>query len=72
MGRVIVVDDKELMRDSVGTILARRGHTVVAAAGGRQALARIAEKSPDAVQAVLRLDLAEVEARVYQWLSERR
>ena len=49
MGRVIVVDDKELMRDSVGTILARRGHTVVAAAGGRQALARIAEKSPDAV-----------------------
>lgn len=30
------------------------------------------EKSPDAVQAVLRLDLAEVEARVYQWLSERR
>ena len=31
-GEDTVVDDKELMRDSVGTMLSRRGHSVIAAA----------------------------------------
>ncbi len=49
MAKVLVVDDKEMMRDSVATILGRRGHAVVVAAGGEQALERIAEKRPDAI-----------------------
>jgi len=49
MAKVLVVDDKEMMRDSVATILGRRGHAVVVAAGGEQALERIAEKRPDVV-----------------------
>jgi len=49
MGCVIVVDDKELMRDSVGTILARRGHRVIAVPGGRAALDRLAERGVDAI-----------------------
>ena len=49
MAKVLVVDDKEMMRDSVATILGRRGHAVTVAAGGEQALERIAEKRPDAV-----------------------
>ncbi|MBX3355957.1 MAG: sigma-54-dependent Fis family transcriptional regulator [Phycisphaeraceae bacterium] len=49
MGSVMVVDDKELMRDSVGTVLARRGHRVIAAPGGREALTRLAERGVDAV-----------------------
>ena len=28
MGRILVVDDKELMRDSVAAILSRKGHMV--------------------------------------------
>ena len=34
MTRVLVVDDKEMMRDSVATMLARKGHGVVVANGG--------------------------------------
>ena len=49
MSKVLVVDDKEMMRDSVATILGRRGHTVVAAPGGEAALERIGRKRPDAV-----------------------
>ena len=49
MAKVLVVDDKEMMRDSVATILGRRGHSVVVAAGGEQALERIGEKRPDAI-----------------------
>lgn len=49
MAKVLVVDDKEMMRDSVATILGRRGHSVAVASGGEQALERIAEKRPDAV-----------------------
>lgn len=47
MTRVLVVDDKEMMRDSVATTLARRGHTVVVASGGKAALDKIAERQPD-------------------------
>ncbi len=49
MAKILVVDDKEMMRDSVATILGRRGHTVATAPGGEAALDRIAEKRPDAV-----------------------
>ena len=49
MARILVVDDKELMRDSVGTMLSRRGHTVVAAGNGEAALERIAKRPVDVV-----------------------
>ena len=49
MGRILVVDDKELMRDSVAAILSRKGHTVVTAADGSAALARIADKRPECI-----------------------
>ncbi len=49
MGNVLVVDDKEMLRDSVGVTLQRAGHTVIAAPGGEAALEIIARKRPDAV-----------------------
>jgi DNA-binding NtrC family response regulator len=49
MGKILVVDDKELMRDSVAAILSRKGHTVITAADGNAALARIADKRPECV-----------------------
>ena len=33
MSRILIVDDKEMMRDSVATMLARKGHGVTVAAG---------------------------------------
>ena len=44
MSRILIVDDKEMMRDSVATMLARKGHTVIVAAGARAALAKLAER----------------------------
>jgi DNA-binding NtrC family response regulator len=49
MAKILVVDDKEMMRDSVATILGRRGHTVISAANGEMAIAKFTEKKPDAV-----------------------
>ena len=49
MTRILVVDDKEMMRDSVSTMLARKGHTVVTAANGTLAMAKIEERAFDAV-----------------------
>jgi DNA-binding NtrC family response regulator len=49
MGKILVVDDKELMRDSVAAILSRKGHMVVTAPDGASALARIADKRPECV-----------------------
>ena len=49
MAKILVVDDKEMMRDSVATILGRRGHVVVSAVGGDMAIAKLMEKKPDAV-----------------------
>ena len=49
MSKVLIVDDKEMMRDSVATTLSRRGHTVVSASGGKAALDRIGSKRPDLV-----------------------
>jgi DNA-binding NtrC family response regulator len=55
MGKILVVDDKELMRDSVAAILSRKGHTVVTAPDGAAALARIADKRPECVVTALQM-----------------
>ncbi|MBT8486207.1 MAG: sigma-54-dependent Fis family transcriptional regulator [Phycisphaerales bacterium] len=49
MSRILVVDDKEMMRDSVGTTLTRRGHTVVTAGGGKAALEKLQQRRIDVV-----------------------
>ncbi|MCZ6543685.1 MAG: sigma-54 dependent transcriptional regulator [Planctomycetota bacterium] len=49
MSRILVVDDKEMMRDSVATMLVRQGHSVVAAAGASAALEKIAQRAFDAL-----------------------
>lgn len=46
---VLVVDDKEMMRDSVGSTLTRAGFSVRTACDARAALKDIAQKKPDAV-----------------------
>lgn len=46
---VLVVDDKEMMRDSVGSTLTRAGFTVRTAVDARSALGEIASRRPDAV-----------------------
>ena len=49
MSMVLVVDDKEMMRDSVGSTLQRAGFTVVTSPDGAAALEVIARRRPDAV-----------------------
>ena len=49
MSRILVVDDKEMMRDSVAATLSRKGHNVVAAATGSAALQKLAQRSFDAI-----------------------
>ena len=44
MSRILVVDDKEMMRDSVATTLARKGHTVMAASSAKAALEKLAQR----------------------------
>jgi two-component system nitrogen regulation response regulator NtrX len=46
---VLVVDDESSIRDSLRMILEYEGYRVDEAAGGSQALARVAERPPDAV-----------------------
>ncbi|HZL36912.1 MAG TPA: sigma-54 dependent transcriptional regulator [Tepidisphaeraceae bacterium] len=41
MSRILVVDDQEMMRDSLAATLAREGHDVVAAGDGAAALSRL-------------------------------
>jgi DNA-binding NtrC family response regulator len=55
MRTVLVVDDKEMMRDSVVVTLERAGFTVVSAADGGAALELIARKRPDAVVTDMRM-----------------
>lgn len=55
MSTVLVIDDKELMRDSVGATLQRAGFAVVSAADGAGALELIARKRPDVVVTDLRM-----------------
>ena len=55
MTNVLVVDDKEMMRDSVGATLQRAGFGVVSATDGPGALGQIARKRPDAVVSDLKM-----------------
>lgn len=55
MSTVLVVDDKELLRDSVGATLQRGGFTVVAAPDGKSALDVVHRKRPDAVVTDLKM-----------------
>ncbi|MFM9996576.1 MAG: sigma-54-dependent transcriptional regulator [Phycisphaerales bacterium] len=49
MSMVLVVDDKEMMRDSVSGTLQRAGFSVLTADSGEAALGLIAQRRPDAV-----------------------
>ncbi len=49
MHKVVVVDDKEMMRDSIAATLRRAGMQVLPASGGEAALELIAKDRPDAV-----------------------
>jgi len=55
MTSVLVVDDKEMMRDSVGGTLRRAGFAVVTAPDGSAALDMVAQKRPDALVTDLRM-----------------
>jgi len=46
---VLIVDDEESIRDSLRMILEYEGYRVDEASGGAEALARVADRSPDAV-----------------------
>lgn len=46
---ILVVDDKETLRDSVGFTLQRAGFNVIVATGGEEAIEIIARKRPDGV-----------------------
>jgi DNA-binding NtrC family response regulator len=52
---VLVVDDRELMRDGVAETLQRAGLTVVTATDGNAALEQIARRRPDAVVSDLKM-----------------
>ena len=47
--KVLVVDDKQMMRDSVGSMLQRAGYSVVVASDGAGALSMVAKHRPAAV-----------------------
>lgn len=53
--KVLVVDDKQMMRDSVGATLQRAGYTVVVATNGREAVAKIARHQPAVVVTDLKM-----------------
>ncbi len=55
MATVLVVDDKEMMRDSVAATLQRAGFTVSTSCDAPAALAAIARKRPDAVVSDLKM-----------------
>jgi DNA-binding NtrC family response regulator len=55
MTTVLVVDDKEMLRDSVGVTLQRAGFTILAASSGTQALDLITTRRPDAVVTDLKM-----------------
>jgi len=55
MSTILVVDDKEIMRDSVGATLRRAGFDVVVAEGGESALDLVARRRPDAVVTDLKM-----------------
>lgn len=55
MSTILVVDDKEMLRDSVAATLQRAGFSVIGASDGEAALDLIARRRPDAVVTDLRM-----------------
>ena len=55
MSTILVVDDKEMMRDSVCSVLRRAGMTALAAASGPEALDRVALQRPDVLVSDLKM-----------------
>ena len=53
--KVLVVDDKQMMRDSVGATLQRAGFTVVVASNGRDAVDKLARHQPAVVVTDLKM-----------------
>jgi len=49
MSKILIVDDKEMMRDSVAATLARKGHVVTTAPGGKAAIEKIAKRRVDLI-----------------------
>ena len=67
-GRVLVVEDDEIMRAVIRQALEREGWSVVQAENGRVALERLAEARPDAI--VLDLMMPEIDG--FEFLAELR
>ncbi len=55
MRTVLIVDDKEMMRDSVGTTLERAGLKVLTASDGESALTMVSQSRPDAIVTDMRM-----------------
>lgn len=55
MGLVLVVDDKEMLRDSVSSTLTRAGMQVVTADGAAAALETVAQRRPDCIVTDLKM-----------------
>ena len=55
MSTVLVVDDKEMMRDSVGATLRRAGYDIVVATDGPSALEIVSTRRPDAIVSDLKM-----------------
>src|SRR3972149_3807765 len=55
MGKVLVVDDEQAMREFLTMLLEKQGHRVITAADGEQALQLVAEQTPDLVISDLRM-----------------
>ncbi|MFN3166336.1 MAG: sigma-54-dependent transcriptional regulator [Phycisphaeraceae bacterium] len=53
--KVLVVDDKQMMRDSVGATLQRAGYAVVVATNGKDAVGKIARHQPAVVVTDLKM-----------------
>jgi CheY-like chemotaxis protein len=48
-GRILVVDDETLVRETVGSLLADEGYVVEQASDGADAIAKVAARRPDAI-----------------------
>jgi len=55
MSTILVVDDKDMLRDSVAVTLQRAGFTVVGASDGASALSMIASRRPDCIVTDLKM-----------------
>src|SRR3990170_8139203 len=55
MGKVLVVDDEQAMREFLTILLEKQGHRVITAADGEQTLKLVAEQPPDLVISDLRM-----------------